>query len=153
MSVIWLVSIITMETLSESQFSRRVRVFPSRGSARTERREGRCLRSPCRSRPCSGDRQLGFWGASTRLPKRLSLSSSLVPGVFISIGWQEKLDKDQDPRSAWEGMINSVRYCFIFCILYMSYVPLFYHVIICYICVSYSHPVYIVICLFPVVLQ
>jgi hypothetical protein len=31
------------KTLSESQFSRRVRVFPSRGSARTERREGRCL--------------------------------------------------------------------------------------------------------------
>jgi hypothetical protein len=30
----------------------------------------------------------------------------------------------------------------------MSYVPLFYHVIICYICLSYSHPVYIVICLF-----
>jgi hypothetical protein len=45
-----------------------VRVFPSRSSARTERREGRCLRSCCRSRPCSGDRQLGFWGASTRLP-------------------------------------------------------------------------------------
>jgi hypothetical protein len=45
-----------------------VRVFPSRSSARTERREGRCLRSRCRSRPCSGDRQLGFWGASTRLP-------------------------------------------------------------------------------------
>jgi hypothetical protein len=35
-------------------------VFPSRSSARTERREGRCLRIPCRSRPCSGDRQLGF---------------------------------------------------------------------------------------------
>jgi hypothetical protein len=47
-----------------------VRVFPSRDSARTEQREGRCLRSPCRSRPCTGDRQLGFWGASTRLPKK-----------------------------------------------------------------------------------
>jgi hypothetical protein len=35
---------------------------------RTEKREGRCLRSRCRSRPCTGDRQLGFWGASTRLP-------------------------------------------------------------------------------------
>jgi hypothetical protein len=45
-----------------------VRVFPSRNSARIEEREGRCLRSPCRSRPCMGDRQLGFWGASTRLP-------------------------------------------------------------------------------------
>jgi hypothetical protein len=45
-----------------------VRVFPSRDSARTEKREGRCLQSPCRSRPFSGDRQLGFWGASTRLP-------------------------------------------------------------------------------------
>jgi hypothetical protein len=46
-----------------------VRVFPSCNSARTEEREGRCLRSPCRLRPCSGDRQLGFWGASTRLSK------------------------------------------------------------------------------------
>jgi hypothetical protein len=45
-----------------------VRVFSSRDSARTEKREGRCLRSTCRSRPCTGDRQLGFWGASTRLP-------------------------------------------------------------------------------------
>jgi hypothetical protein len=45
-----------------------MRVFPSRDSARTEKREGMCLRSPCRSRPCTGDRQLGFWGASTRLP-------------------------------------------------------------------------------------
>jgi hypothetical protein len=49
-----------------------VRVFPSRDSARTEQREGRCLRSPCRSRPCTGDQQLGFWGASTRLPKTSS---------------------------------------------------------------------------------
>jgi hypothetical protein len=51
-----------------------VRVFPSRNSARTEQREGRCLRSPCRSRPCTGDRQIGFWGASTRLPKTFSSS-------------------------------------------------------------------------------
>jgi hypothetical protein len=43
----------------------------------------------------------------------------LLPGVFISYGWQEKLDKDQDPQSAWEGMINSVPYCFTFCRLYM----------------------------------
>jgi hypothetical protein len=49
-----------------------VRVFPSRDSARTEQREGRCLRSPCHSRPCTGDRQLGFWGASLRLPKTSS---------------------------------------------------------------------------------
>jgi hypothetical protein len=45
-----------------------VRVFPSRDSARTEQREGRCLRSPYRSRPCTGDRRLGFWEVSTRLP-------------------------------------------------------------------------------------
>jgi hypothetical protein len=49
-------------------------VFPSRSSARTEKREGRCLQSPCRSRPCTVDRQLGFWGASTRLPKTSSSS-------------------------------------------------------------------------------
>jgi hypothetical protein len=46
-------------------------------------------------------------------------------------GWQEKLDKVQDHRSAWEGMINSVRYCFTFCILYMSCIALFCHIIIC----------------------
>jgi hypothetical protein len=40
--------------LSEPQSSRRVRVFPSRDSARTEKREGRCLRSLCRLRPCTG---------------------------------------------------------------------------------------------------
>jgi hypothetical protein len=40
-----------------------VRVFPSRDSARTEKQEGRCLRSRCRSRPCTGDRQLCFWGS------------------------------------------------------------------------------------------
>jgi hypothetical protein len=51
-----------------------VRVFPSRDSTRIERRDGRCLRSPCRSRPCTGDRQLDFWGASTRLPKTSSSS-------------------------------------------------------------------------------
>jgi hypothetical protein len=56
-------------TLSESQSSRRVKVFPSRDSAHTEKREGRCLRSRCRSRPCTRDQQLGFWGASSRLPK------------------------------------------------------------------------------------
>jgi hypothetical protein len=49
-----------------------VRVFSSRDSARTEQQEAGCLRSPCRSRPCTGDRQLGFWGASTRLPKTSS---------------------------------------------------------------------------------
>jgi hypothetical protein len=51
---------------------RQVRVFSSRDSARTEKRDDRCLRSPCRSRPCTGDRQIGFWGASTRLPKTSS---------------------------------------------------------------------------------
>jgi hypothetical protein len=33
----------------------------SRNSAGTEEREGRCLRNPCRSRPCTRDWQLGFW--------------------------------------------------------------------------------------------
>ena len=55
-------------------------VFPSRSSARIEEQEGRCLRSPCRSRPCTGDRQLGFWGASTRLPEHHSGKHLLLPG-------------------------------------------------------------------------
>jgi hypothetical protein len=53
-------------------------VFPSRNSARTKEREGRCLRSPCRSRPCTGNQQLGFWGASTRLPEHSSWCLHLV---------------------------------------------------------------------------
>jgi hypothetical protein len=91
-------------TLSESQSSRRVRVFPSRDSARTEKREGRC-----RSRPCTGDRQLGFWGASTRLPK-------------TSPTWQKKLAKDLDHQSVWEGMISLFTYCFVFWRLYMFHI-------------------------------
>jgi hypothetical protein len=114
-----------------------VRVFPSRDSARTEKREGRCLRSPCRSRPCTRDRQLGFWGASTRLPK----SSS---------SWRH--DKRSWTRiwilRAHGGMINLCSYCFAFCRLYImfhifistvTYVAMhlshmFCHIIICYIC-------------------
>jgi hypothetical protein len=76
--------------------------------------------------------------------------------IFFLTAWQVKVDKDLDPRSAWEGMINSALYCFTFYILYMlsistvSYIimnlsHLFYHMIslhvwclfmlvICYIC-------------------
>jgi hypothetical protein len=97
------------KTLPESQSSRRVRVFPSRDSARTEKREGRCHRNPCRSRPCTGDRQLGFWGASTRLPK-------------TSPTCQKKLAKDLDHQSAWEGMISLFTYCFAFWSLYMFHI-------------------------------
>jgi hypothetical protein len=77
-------------------------VFPSRNSARTEKREGRCLRSPCRSRPCTGDRQLGFWGSVYVTAQNIFL--------FLAT-WQEKLDKDLNPQSAWEGMINLSPYC------------------------------------------
>jgi hypothetical protein len=54
-----------------------------------------------------------------RLPEHPSGKHLLLPGDFILYGRQEKLDKDQDPRSAWEGMINSAPYCFTFCRLYM----------------------------------
>jgi hypothetical protein len=60
----------TREQNLQNHSPAQVWMFPSRSSARIEKREGRCLRSPCRSRPCMRDRQLGFWGASTRLPKR-----------------------------------------------------------------------------------
>jgi hypothetical protein len=62
----------TQEQNLQNHSPAQVWVFPSRSSARTEKREGRCLRSPCRSRPCTGDQQLGFSGASTRLPKSSS---------------------------------------------------------------------------------
>jgi len=92
----------------------------SRKSARTEEREGRCLRSPCRSRPCTRDRQLGFWGATTRLPNPppLFIFLKLVRADFFflverssssSTSW--KLVKDRDHRSAREGMIRSSFCC------------------------------------------
>ena len=92
----------------------------SRNSARTEEREGRCLRSPCRSRPCTRDWQFGFWGATTRLPNPPPLFISLKPvradffflvkrSSSSSTSW--KLVKDQDHRSAWEGMIRSSSCC------------------------------------------
>jgi hypothetical protein len=72
---------------------------------------------------------------------------AIAQNIFFLTTWQEKLDKDLDPHSAWQGMINSVSYCFTFCRLYMfhificvvSYVAmflshLFCHIIICYIC-------------------
>jgi len=93
---------------------------PSRNSVRTEEREGRCLRSPCRSRPCTRDRQLGFWGASTLLPNPppLFVFLKLVRVDFFfpverssssSTSW--KLVKDRDHQSAWEGMIRSSSCC------------------------------------------
>jgi hypothetical protein len=133
-------------TISESLSSRKWWVFPSRNFARIEEREGRCLRIPCRSRPCTGDRQLSFWGASTWLPKHLSLSSSPVNIFFFLVEWQEKLVKDLNPRNAWEGMIVSSPYYFTFSRLYMfrmfmstvSYVTmnlshLFCHIILCHV--------------------
>ena len=92
----------------------------SRNSARTEEREGKCLRSPCRSRPCTRDRQLGFWGATTRLPNPPPLFVFLKPvraDFFFLVerssssftSW--KLVKDRDHRSAWEGMIRSSSRC------------------------------------------
>ena len=56
---------------------------PSRNSARTQDREGRCLRSPCRSRLCTRDRQLGFWGASTRLPNSIAAVHLLPGGLLV----------------------------------------------------------------------
>jgi hypothetical protein len=56
-----------------------------------------------------GDRQLGFWGASTRLPK-------------TSPTCQKKLVKDLDHQSALEGMIVLFTYCFMFWILYMFHI-------------------------------
>jgi hypothetical protein len=99
---------------------------------RIEQREGRCLRIPCRSRPCTRDRQLGFWGASTRLPEHLSLSSSLVNIFFFLAKWQEKLDKDLDPRKSermggYDRFISLLFY--VLHIIYVSYVHVY-----CFVC-------------------
>jgi hypothetical protein len=49
---------------------------------------------------------------------------------FFLATWQEKLNKDLDPQSAWKGMISLSSYCFgILQIIYVSYIHL-----CCFIC-------------------
>ena len=84
----------------------------SRNSAHTEKREGRCLRSPCRSGPCTGDQQLGFWGASTRLPEEPRAVVNKREGTSSSpTACQGKLELR---NYGWEGMIVSSSLCFMF---------------------------------------
>jgi hypothetical protein len=91
-------------TLSESQSSRRG-ISISWLCAHREAR-GQVPPKPVPFETLHGDRQLGFWGASSRLPKTSST-------------WQKKLVKDLDHQSASEGMIVLFIYCFVFWILYM----------------------------------
>jgi hypothetical protein len=46
-------------------------LFPPRSSARTETQDGRCLRSPCRSRPCKGIDNYVFGERLRDCPKHL----------------------------------------------------------------------------------
>jgi hypothetical protein len=53
--------------------------------------------------------------------------TSLLVNIFFLASssrtvWQEKLDKDLDPRSAWEGTINSAPYRFTFSRLYILFI-------------------------------
>jgi hypothetical protein len=89
-----------------------MKVSPSSQSTCMEKGEGRCLWSPCRLRPCMRDRQLGFWGASTWLPKSppfvvFFLEFFIFFPSSSPMTWRGRLDKDRDPRSAWEGVISS----------------------------------------------
>ena len=98
--------------------------FPSRNSMRTKEREGRFLRSPCHSRPCTGINNQVFGERHHDCPNRrcCSCSSSSVVTVFLTQSRTDfsfrverssssstlwKLDKDRDPWSVWEGMICS----------------------------------------------
>jgi hypothetical protein len=151
-------------------------VFPSRNSARTEEREGRCLRSPCRSRPCTGNRQLSFWGASTRLPEH-PYGKHLLPGVFISYGMTREVGQGSGSSERMGGYDRFISLLFyIPQIIYVSYVRLYcfvcnhefissvlsYYIMTCLMSVHvgnmlylfvliYSHVVYVAICLFSVV--
>jgi hypothetical protein len=91
-----------------------VRVFPSRDSVRTEKREGRCLRSPCRSRPCTRNQQLGFWGASTRLPKHL-LPDDMTREAGQGSGSSERM-------GGYDQFISLLFY--VLQIIYVSYIHL-----------------------------
>jgi hypothetical protein len=98
-----------------------VRVFPSRDSARTEKREGRCLRSPCRSIPCTGDRQLGFWGASTRLPEHHSGKHLPLPGGMTREAGQ---GSGSSERMGGYGCFISILF-YVLQIIYVSYVHVY----------------------------
>ena len=97
-----------------------------------------------------GGRQLGFWGACTRLPNPppLFVLLKLVRADFFfpverssssSTSW--KLVKDRDHQSAWEGMIrssscyvsSSCSYMLQYCVYFVTHTILvmfhmFYHV-------------------------
>jgi hypothetical protein len=107
-----------------------VRVFLSRNSAHTEEREGRCLRSLCRSRPCTGDRQLGFLGsvyATARTPivvfitvKHLFLPGGMIREVGEGSGSSERM-------RGYDRFISLLFY--ILQIIYVSYVHVY-----CFVC-------------------
>jgi hypothetical protein len=119
-----------------------VRVFPSRDSARTEKREGRWLWSPCRSRPCTRDRQLGFWGASTRLPK-------------TSSSWRHAREAGQGSGSSERMRGYDQFISLLFCVLQITYVS--YIHLCCFICshafISSVLSFYNILYLFVLVLQ
>jgi hypothetical protein len=104
-------------------------VFPSHNSARTEEREGRCLRSPYRSRPCTGDRQLGFWGESTRLPEHPSGKHLLLPNVFILYGMT---------REVGQGSI-----CFNFTVMLFMLLSVYFQLFRQFICLLYLYDSYV----------
>jgi hypothetical protein len=89
-----------------------------------------------------GDRQLSFWGASTRLPNVRRCLHRWFLASSSRTTWQVKLDKDLDPQSAWEGMINPSPYCFTFCRLYMSHM---FILVVSYIGINLSNLFYRII--------
>jgi hypothetical protein len=101
-------------------------VFPSRNSARKEEREGRCLRRPCRSRPCTGDRQLDFWGAFTRLPDHPSGKHLLLPSVFILYGMTREVGQRSGSSERMGGYDQFISLLFyIFQIIYVVHLYCF----------------------------
>jgi hypothetical protein len=131
-------------------------LFSSRNSARTEEREGRCLRSPCRSRRCTGDRQLGFWGAFTRLPKQHSGKHLLLHGVFIPYGMTREVGQGSGSSERMGGYDQFISllfyvfqiiyvvhlYCFIYSHEFMQFI-LSYHIMTCLISVHASNMLYL----------
>jgi hypothetical protein len=120
-------------------------VFPSHNSARTEEREGKCLRNPYRLRPCTGDRQLGFWGASTRLPEHL-----LLPGVFISYRMTREVGQgsgSSERMGVYDRFIPLPFY--VLQIIYVSYVHVY-----CFVCnhefITSVMSYHIMTCMMPV---
>ena len=104
-----------------------------------------------------GDRQLGFWGAFTRLPEHPSSKHLLLPGVFISYGMTREVGQGSGSSERMGGydqfssllfyvlQIICVSYVHVYCFIYShEFIQsvLSYHIMACLMSVHASNMLY-----------